>query len=72
MTDPGQSYSEPVLDGRLIVNVRENAYRGGRSTTLISIGSQGNKAGSMNLTPFELAALLDGPLERALEEASKE
>lgn len=63
----GQGYSEPVLDGRLVVNVVASAH----GNRVISIGSVKNRAGSMRLTPLELAALLDGPLERALEEAGE-
>lgn len=69
-TLPGQSYSEPVLYGRLVINVYERGP-GARSRIAISIGSLQNRSGSMNLTPLELAALLDGPLERALEEANR-
>jgi hypothetical protein len=63
------SYSEEVLEGRVVVNVGPYGRRG---RTHISIGTLGNRHGSMTLTPLELAALLDGPLERALEEATKE
>lgn len=65
--------SEEVLDGQLIVHVYDG-YRGGRKYhgPLISIGSVGNRSGSMTLTPVELAALLDGPLERALTTANKD
>ena len=73
MTDSGQSYSEEVLDGRLVVTV----YKGRRhvttprSGTLISIGSFENRAGTIILTSLGLAALLDGPLARALKEANR-
>lgn len=60
--------SEEVLEGRLIINV----YRDGRGTLKISIGSVGNKSGSMTVSPLELAALLEGPLQRALAAANQE
>lgn len=67
---PGRSYSEKVLDGRLIIHVYDRPSHG--EARRISIGSLKNgAAGSMILTPLELAALLDGPLERALEEAER-
>lgn len=62
------SYSEKVLGGRLVVNVSKGAQP---PAPLISIGSRDNAAGSMTLTPLELAALLDGPLARALAEVNR-
>jgi hypothetical protein len=75
MTPSGESYSEPVLEGRLVVNVNRRRRKLGRSWydgPVIDIGSLGNESGSMALTPLELAALLDGPLERTLKEANGE
>ena len=68
--------SEDVLDGRLVVNVylgrRGSGYPGRPMQPLISIGTLHNEGGSMTLTPLELAALLDGPLQRALAVVNEE
>lgn len=65
---------QSVLDGRLQVNVytgQKHTASGYYTGPLISIGSLGNRSGSMTLTPLELASLLDGPLDRALTEANR-
>jgi hypothetical protein len=68
MADACQIHSEQVLGNRLVVNVAQDGW--GR--VFIYIGSTENHAGSMKLMALELAALLDGPLERALGEATRD
>lgn len=56
---------ESVLNGHLQITVQADAG----AEAVILIDSRGDRSGSMMLTPRGLAALLDGPLERALENA---